>query len=176
MDLLLASAVGVAPTGLAAFDDALLRVGAANYNLVRLSSVIPPGATLVEYDGAIPTPGGMWGDRLYVVYAEQRASVPGESAWAGIGWVQDPLTGRGLFVEHEGTDEEVVRLDIVASLHQMQAARDLDLGEIHLRLAGATCAAEPLCALVLCAYATEQWAVPEPLLDQDERILEALAW
>ncbi len=97
----MSAAVGTGPTELAAFDDALLKVGAANFNLVRLSSVIPPASQVAERIGAIGSPGGTWGDRLYVVYAEQRAGRPGEQAWAGVGWVQDE-SGRGLFVEHEG--------------------------------------------------------------------------
>src|SRR5690606_8611394 len=37
-------ATGTGPTSLAAFDDALRAVGVANFNLIRLSSVIPPGS------------------------------------------------------------------------------------------------------------------------------------
>jgi len=37
---------GEGPTPLAAFDKALLAAGVENYNLIRLSSVIPPGAEI----------------------------------------------------------------------------------------------------------------------------------
>ncbi|MDQ2678046.1 MAG: pyruvoyl-dependent arginine decarboxylase, partial [Actinomycetota bacterium] len=46
-------AVGTGPTSLAAFDDALVSVGVANYNLVRLSSVIPPGSTVTAGDPTV---------------------------------------------------------------------------------------------------------------------------
>ena len=98
MILHMAAAVGSGTTELAAFDDALLQVGAANFNLVRLSSVIPANSLVVECDEAIPPPDGAWGDRLYVVYAEQRASVVGDQAWAGVGWVQDE-SGRAAFID-----------------------------------------------------------------------------
>jgi arginine decarboxylase len=51
MILHIASAIGRAATELAAFDQALIGVGAADFNLVRLSSVIPPGSTVVEHEG-----------------------------------------------------------------------------------------------------------------------------
>ena len=160
MNLTIASACGTAATELAAFDDALLRIGAANYNLVRLSSVIPPASTITEHDGPVPWPGGEWGDRLYVVYAEQRASTPGEAAWAGVGWVRDDITGRGLFVEHEGHSEAAIRDAITASLTQLQAGRGVRLGPIHMKVTGTVCTDRPVCALVLCAYTTEPWNTP----------------
>lgn len=62
------------------------------------------------------SPGSDWGDRLYAVYAEQRTSRVGAQVWAGVGWITEPLTGRGLFVEHEGDDERTVRGQIAHSL------------------------------------------------------------
>ena len=162
MQLTISAAIGRAPTELAAFDHALVGVGAANFNLVRLSSVIPPGSTVVDAPRCPSLPGATWGDRLYVVYAEQRASRPGEQVWAGVGWVQDPVTGRGLFVEHEGDDEARVRADIGASLTALQAHREIDLGPASMRVIGAECTGEPVCALVLCTYAAEPWDAHDP--------------
>jgi arginine decarboxylase len=59
---------GTGLTELAAFDAALLAAGVADRNLIRLSSVIPPGATIEQPSSPIESPGG-WGDRLYVVLA-----------------------------------------------------------------------------------------------------------
>ena len=42
----LSRATGTGPTALAAFDAALRGAGTANFNLVRLSSVIPPASTV----------------------------------------------------------------------------------------------------------------------------------
>jgi arginine decarboxylase len=153
----LARAAGRGPTELAAFDAALLATGTANYNLVRLSSVIPPGSLVGEAPAPLQ-PLGEWGDKLYVVYAEWRASQRGEEAWAGIGWLQDPHSGRGVFVEHEGTSEEAVRGDIAASLGALRAGRpDVDLGPPHVVVQGAVCEDEPVCALVIAAYEHETW-------------------
>src|SRR4051812_11887109 len=105
MNIHIGTGIGTAATTLGAFDAALYDAGIANYNLLRLSSVIPPNTDLTINDNGIPhevMPGG-WGDRLYVVMAKMRIDTPNAEAWAGIGWVQDPVTKKGLFVEHEGT-------------------------------------------------------------------------
>ena len=150
---------------LAAFDAALRDVGVANYNLIRLSSVIPAGSTLTKAHGPI-TPPGHWGDRLYVVLADARTDTPGTDAWAGLGWIQDPHTGRGLFVEHEGYTEVQVRADIEDSLNSLQHGRDRagePLTERQTITAGTTCSDQPACALTIAVFAAEPWA-PERLL------------
>ncbi len=157
MRLYLAKAVGRGSTELAAFDAALIGAGVANFNLIRLSSVIPPDGEIVEVERCPFAQEGGWGDRLYAVYAEQRTSVAGEQVWAGVGWSQDLVTGQGLFVEHEGTREDDVREQITASLGDLHAIRGLDLGPIHTCVVGAMCTGAPACALVICGYATEPW-------------------
>jgi arginine decarboxylase len=152
------SGLGTGPTKLAAFDSALNDAGIANYNLLILSSVIPPNSNIIEHDGAatdkLP---GAWGDRLYLVQAEMRIDTPGIEAWAGIGWVQDAETGRGLFVEHEGLSEAAVRGDIEKSLKALMATRNVDFGAIHMKVAGQTCTDLPVCAMVVAAYQVSDW-------------------
>ena len=58
-----------------------------------------------------------------VVVAEWRADEPGTEAWAGIGWIQDPDLGRGLFVEHEGGSEAQVQDDLTAADAEHETAR-----------------------------------------------------
>jgi arginine decarboxylase len=165
MDLYLASAIGRGRTELSAFDAALLEAGVANFNLIRLSSVIPGGATLHRVPRCPFSDRGEWGDRLYAVYADSRTSRSGEQVWAGVGWVRDPVTGQGLFVEHEGHDEAAVRGDIVASLDDLARNRGIDAGEPQMVVEGAMCTGSPTCALVICGYATAAWSVArEPAL------------
>ena len=75
MKLYLANAIGRGSTELAAFDAALVGAGVANFNLIRLSSVIPPNGEIVEVERCPFAQDGGWGDRLYAVYAEQRTSI-----------------------------------------------------------------------------------------------------
>ncbi|HLZ15364.1 MAG TPA: pyruvoyl-dependent arginine decarboxylase [Candidatus Saccharimonadales bacterium] len=158
MNIHVGAGIGTGPTTLAAFDSALNDLGIANYNLLRLSSVIPPKTRItVHEDRILRDMPGEWGDRLYVVMAEIRVDKPNEEAWAGVGWVQDPETGRGLFVEHEGHNEHTVRRDITQSLEALMATRNVDFGPIHMKVVGRACIHEPVCAMVAAVYQASDW-------------------
>jgi arginine decarboxylase len=75
LDIHLASGTGEGPTGLAAFDAALMDAGVANYNLLCLSSVIPPNARIVRAKHR--TRPDDHGRRLYVVMSQMRQSKAG---------------------------------------------------------------------------------------------------
>lgn len=161
MQIHVATGIGTGPTKLAAFDAALNHAGIANYNLIRLSSVIPPASEIVIHE-TNPIPAnimpGEWGDRLYVVMAEQREHIPNAEAWAGIGWVQEKESGKGLFVEHEGKSEKAVRRDIQQSLEALMATRNVDFGEISMIVDGRTCTNHPVCAMVVAVYQASDWS------------------
>lgn len=159
MNIYVAPGIGTGPTKLSAFDAALNHAGVANYNLIRLSSVIPPETKIIRQKSSIPAEAmpGNWGDRLYVVMAEQRVDTPNTEAWAGIGWVQDKATGKGLFVEHEGNSEKTVRQDITQSLEALMATRNVNFGDIQMEVAGRTCTNHPVCAMVIAVYQASDW-------------------
>jgi arginine decarboxylase len=157
MEIHVASGVGSGPTKLAAFDAALHSAGVANFNLLQLSSVIPPGSKIIENSDKIAEIRGGWGDRLYVVKADYRTSTPGVEAWAGIGWVTDEATGRGLFVEHEGENKEQVERQIEHSLEALMETRKIDWGKIHMHVGGIVCDKDPVCAVVMAVYRAESW-------------------
>ena len=158
MNIQIVSGTGTGPTKLAAFDAALLKAGAANYNLIRLSSIVPPRSEITVIDGPLTEQPGEWGDKLYVVMADMRVASPNVEAWAGIGWVHDEKTGKGLFVEHEGANEETIKRDIHQSLKEMMKNRRVDFGDIHMKVVGKTCLHEPVCALVMAVYQAEDWS------------------
>lgn len=151
------SAVGTGGTTLSAFHDALVEVDLGHYNLVRLSSVIPPGTT-VDVSGKTVVPNGQWGDKMYCVYAAQWASEPGEQAWAGIGWVQRRDGKGGLFVEHEGTSQRFVEQAILTSLADLVRGREDDFEPARLSVRGATCEDDPICVMVIAPYEAVSWA------------------
>lgn len=157
LTIALSTGTGSGPTTLSAFDAALCAAGVGEYNLVRLSSVIPPHSTLVRS----ATEGqrtGRWGDRLFCVYASQLAELAGEQAWAGIGWViKQDGSGAGLFVEHEAASEHGLMNDIASSLADMVRRRGGDYSEPELLVTSATCVDEPVCALVIAGYQTMEW-------------------
>src|SRR5437016_3125358 len=101
MKITVVSKVGYGRTELSAFDHALVQMHCTGYNLVRLSSVIPPEAEVEikqEYDAPVNTVG----HKLYTVEAYIRSSIVDDVEGAGVGWYQfsDKEKG-GVFVEHE---------------------------------------------------------------------------
>jgi arginine decarboxylase len=147
------TAAGHGRTTMSAFDDALLGAGVANYNLIRLSSVIPqPG--VISF-GSEPVKGDH-GDRLYCVYAAAFADEPGDNAWAGIGWVRDQ-SGRGLFVEHTADSEKALVELIQLSLEDMNDRRGGGYGPIDRVTVSARNEGRPACALAVAAYQVAGW-------------------
>ena len=151
----MAQGLGRGPTLLAAFDAALLDAGVANYNLLCLSSVIPPGSRIERRRWH--TPPQAWGQRLYCVLSQARENRPGHSVHAGIGWVQDAAAGHGLFVELHDHDRGRLQQDLAATLHSMQQQRGVDLGPVQTEIASVRCEDVPVCALVIAVYASQAW-------------------
>lgn len=161
MNIHLSSGVGSGPTTLAAFDSALNITGIANYNILKLSSVVPPNTKITVHEHGQPVPAelmpGTWGDRLYVVMAEKRIDTPNVEAWAGIGWVQEHGSNKGLFVEHEGESEQSVRRDIEDSLNALMVTRGVDFGAINMQVVGGVCTGTPICAMAVAVYQASSW-------------------
>jgi arginine decarboxylase len=158
----ISAGVGDGATELAAFDAALHAAGVSNFNLIRLSSVIPVGARVqpTRPDGQLR---GGWGDRLHCVYAAQTTSRPGSEAWAGVGWVvAADGSGRGLFVEHEGEDERWVRQQIVDSLKDLARTRAEPFSPPQTMVTGVRCVDRPVAAVVIAAYEVSSWGGGRP--------------
>lgn len=163
MQIPLVTGVGVGSTLLPAFDDALRACGVLNYNLIPLSSVIPPASTVVPLPRYTPNP-DEHGHRLYVVKAEMRSDQAGQQIGAAIGWYQWN-DGRGVFVEHEviGATREAVATEldyrICHSLRDLCAARDVpfDMQRVRSQRVLEEVEDRATCALVLAVYHTEGW-------------------
>lgn len=156
MKINVTAGTGVGTTELAAFDHALVNAGVANFNLIYLSSVLPP-ASEVEVLETPKAPAGGWGDRLYVVIAQKRTSQRNKEVWAGIGWMQDPETKKGLLVEHQGNNEDEVRADIKNSLEGLAQNRNMKFGPMHMHVVGKKCVALPVCAIVVAVFESQEW-------------------
>lgn len=148
---------GAGRTRLAAFDGALRAAGVADFNLIRLSSVIPPGAVVAQ-----TTPGdqlrGGFGDALYCVYAAGWATTPETDVWAGVAWSRrDDGSGAGLFVEHNGPSEADLRHQLTRTLEDMSTGRGGTFvyeGDV---VSSARCTAGPVCAVVVATYRSVGW-------------------
>ena len=157
MQIRVSSGIGTGPTELAAFDQALVDAGVANFNLIYLSSVLPPKSEVVKVQPHSFTLEGEWGDRLYVVMAQKRTNRRNHEVWAGVGWIQDEATGAGLLVEHEGHSETEVREDIENSLNALAQNRNRTFGPIHMAVAGIKCESQPVCALTVAVFEADPW-------------------
>lgn len=156
MEILVTSGVGEGPTPLAAFDAALMAAGVGNYNLLHLSSIIPPSA--VVRCGRFVPPMDDYGHRFYVVMAQQGADQPDDEAWAGLGWVQEQGDGRGLFVELTGGTRKEVAQAIDMTLEAMMNSRGAAYGTVERQLAGIRCLGQPVCAVVVAIYESQGWS------------------
>lgn len=163
MRIRVSSAIGHGQTVLSSFDNALSRCGVHNYNLLALSSVIPPGS-VIDIDSRYTPERDEHGHRLYVVKAEAHSDVDGEVVAAGIGWYQWG-DGRGLFVEHEtiGDDTERARAEVAdliqRSLHDLCTIRKIpfDAHLVNMATISETVVQFPTTALVVAIYQSEPW-------------------
>lgn len=144
---------GSGRTRISAFDDALREAGVADFNLVTLSSVIPPRSTVVRGHEAL---GGQHGDRLWCVLSAAYADQHGETVWAGLGWATDAET-RGLFVEHHSGNEASLRTQVRLSLEDLSRSRGGGYDETDVAVTSAHCVDDPVCAVVVAAYEVQGW-------------------
>lgn len=154
---------GTGSTRLAAFDAALRSAGVADFNLVRLSSVIPPFSSVITTESDDQIPGGH-GDLLFCVYADAYSSTPGESAWSGIAWAQhhDAAQG-GLFAEHSGWSQGGVQRELDHTMEEMISGRPPGFQSRGTLLSSITCESHPVCALVIASYRRVSWTDWGPL-------------
>lgn len=123
MNIYITKGEGHGQTKMGAFDNSLKQAGVYNFNLIRLSSIIPPG-TKVIVGKTRPSLRDEYGNRLYAVYADARTDKPGEWVGAIVAWFQQP-DGRGIFTEHEGTDTNEKKLETKLKLEATKTIEDL---------------------------------------------------
>ena len=148
---------GTGRTPLSAFDAALWDAGVADFNLVRLSSVIPPGSTVTDVAGRHQLTGGH-GDLLYCVYAAAYAYNRGDTAWAGVGWsMHEDGSGAGLFVEHDAATRQDLEWALAASLDDLSQRRGGGFNQAGSVVAAASNTGAPACSVVIASYRREGW-------------------
>jgi len=111
-------------TKLNAFDNALLDAGIGNINLIKVSSIIPPGAEMVEI------PEFEAGDMVKCVLAQVTSNKAGDkiSALVAVATSND----LGCVVEHSGVnkDPKQLRNEAVFMVKQMMEIREKSINEI----------------------------------------------
>lgn len=163
MEIFVIGGKGEGNTLLSSFDSALKDTGVHNYNLLLLSSVIPP-ETIVHTDRKFISLDNQHGHKLYVVAAEERSNKCGEYIGSGLGWYQLE-DGRGVFVEHHGkgineTDLEKQLFDLIEnSIKDLCNFRNWDFKKDNMffKTSITKVGTKPTCSLVLAVYKAEGW-------------------
>ncbi len=162
MQITLTKGTGTGNTLLSAYDKALDACGVSNYNIIPLSSIIPPGANIVKEK--FVTPDEDYGKRLYVVWARIESDQIGKFIGGGLGWHQ-LSDGRGVFVEHHefgSTKDEVeekLKKDISTSVRDLCNIRSYTYTEddIHMELEISKVEKGPTGILVMAIYQQDSW-------------------
>lgn len=163
MQIKISRGTGSGSTKLSAFDSAIKDAGIYNYNIIHLSSIIPPGTTLMVEEKYESNP-KEFGHKLYAVLAEIRSEAIGNFIGAGLGWYQYE-DGSGVFVEHvaEGKNkkdvEEKLTLDISSSLRDLCIFREKNFSpdKIGSLLSVTKVENMPACVVVVATYKTAGW-------------------
>ncbi|HHV52390.1 MAG: arginine decarboxylase, pyruvoyl-dependent [Synergistales bacterium] len=114
---------------LTAFDVALLDAGIGNMNLLRVSSVLPPGCTLAS---RLDIPAG---SLLPVAYGSITSDVPGEriAAAIGVGVPEDPALS-GMIMEFSAfTSADEASLRVEEMVREAFAFRGYPLKEVKVK-------------------------------------------
>ncbi|AWB26632.1 pyruvoyl-dependent arginine decarboxylase [Halococcoides cellulosivorans] len=115
------AATGRGPTHTAAFDDALAAVDAHDYNLIDLSSVVPPDAT-IERCERLPDLGPIGGGLCVVRASATVAPDADRPVGAAVGWDRT-ASGAGVFYEEEGPDPAAVERRVREGIAHARAIR-----------------------------------------------------
>jgi len=114
-------------TELNAFDNALLAARVGNLNLIRISSVLPQDATLLEEAPQI-RPGSL----VPTVYSVHVSARPGETVAAAVG-IGVAEGSHGMIYEWHGTSRDEVEAAVRQMIEEGFARRGLCLKEIIVR-------------------------------------------
>ena len=122
----LCASIGYGETELTSFDDALLNSKIANYNLVKVSSILP---AYTSYSSVITIPEG---DILYTAYAKQITCKKREkiSAAIAVGIPSDPKN-IGVIMEFSGNcSSDVAKKSISQMVVEAMGKRRYDIKEV----------------------------------------------
>lgn len=163
MEIQVVCGTGWGKTTLSAFDSALKDAGVYNYNLIPLSSIIPPRSKITKVK-QYKTPDSEYGHRLYVIKAEIRNEETGKFIAAGLGWYQLE-DGRGMFVEHDIKGETKIAVEseinnrISNSLKDLCKFRHIKFEPEKVKSATAITQIkdQPTSVLVLAVFKAEGW-------------------
>lgn len=155
MEIIITWGLGVGKTELAAFDKALHEANIGDFNLIKLTSIIPPRSTISLRRYKLQDI--KFGHKAYVVLSSGVETRPEHEIWAGLGWLTEKKSSRGIIVEQKGGKREQVIRKIKDTLLSMRSCRPYLDSEIEYKVIGGKCKDWPICALVCAVFDVEGW-------------------
>lgn len=154
MEIVITYGKGKGLTELAAFDSALWNAGIGNYNLLTLSSIVPPNSKIEvrKIDQNMDN----IGDRLYVVIAKCIETDKGKFAYAGLGWITNQ-EGSGIFLEERCDDETELKEKLKLGMESVIRYRNGIFCNSEIITSSIECMDMPVCAIVAAVYYRERW-------------------
>ena len=153
MNIYITYGVGEGPTKLAAFDSALFNAGIANFNLIYLSSIIPPNSKIIQRK--LTWNEKSFGNKLYVVISHLEFGKLSKSAYVGLGWIYDKKIG-GIFAEHNSSSRKKLIFKLENTLGSMAKNRSIKNKPI-MKVLRIDCKKLPKCGLIVAVYKDENW-------------------
>lgn len=133
----LVSGIGIGKTELNAFDAALFSAGVGNYNLLKVSSILPPQSVEEKELRVLP------GSLLPIAYGSIVEIKPGVqiSAAVAVGIPEDP-NNIGVIMEYSAhSNEDEARSTVIEMAREAMNCRNLKIKEI--KCASASCITGP---------------------------------
>jgi arginine decarboxylase len=127
--LWLAAGAAEGTTELNAFDNALLDSGIGNLNLIKVSSVVPQGATFLQAPPLI-APGSL----VPTVYSVMHSDTAGETICAALG-IGIGRESHGMIFEYHANSREVAERVVTRMVEEGFARRGLPLERVTVTLA-----------------------------------------
>ena len=155
MEIIITWGKGEGNTLLSAFDSALIDAGIGNFNLIPLSSVIPPKSSIRLKKKPFKE-NFKYGHRAYLVIAQNCSEKKQESIYAGLGWFLDKEQ-KGIFVEHSSHSKKEIQNLINNSLKDTALFRKQKNVKFNQKIIGMRVKDKPACVLVGAIYLLEEW-------------------
>lgn len=153
MDIYITFGIGEGTTKLSAFDSALFDAGIANFNLIYLSSIIPPKSNIIERK--LNWNNQHIGKKLYVVASQTIVDEIGKTGFVGLGWINNKNSG-GFFAEFSSNTHIKTISYIQSTLKSMNTYRSLK-NSPNIKIINVTCRKKPVCAIIAAVYEIENW-------------------
>ncbi len=148
----LVSGIGTGSTALNAFDAALLNAEVGNFNLLKVSSILPPQSMEEKHINVLS------GSLLPIAYGSISESEPGLriTAAVAVGIPQD-FQNIGVIMEYSDYgEEEEVRTIVIEMAREAMNRRNLKIGEIKCASASCVMGSDFRCAFAGVALWKEQ--------------------